>query len=431
VTDFKRIAFVDEPAISGAQWWQDTLSKQEVSRRGLGIALVAGTAVLGLGACTALFAVAASSGSDSGSSWREPPTSIEQRPAVSAQRRFGWSFGAAADVLALGSYGREATRESGERALLASAALFAPTNAAYLPFHSGVLLEVGSAVPEITESSDTTTHIPFPEAYRAISTVKLALPYQVGAALAKTLDPQKHAVVTDLEGPESVALAAGLARTHTPVLMLQNWPHPDGVSKSHLTLAALMYFKRALETHAIGRSQTAAPVIVLERGRLDELNNPTEQFDNRYKVSLPPVTTLKTQGVTTVFLVTEDAAPRADIHQDLATYEREGIRVRMVRPSEFLPTGAPAPGVDIGYEELESEAVRFGLDPKSFAASYGDAQGTTHGTARNWRIAQAATPVPIPATVGLVPVMIGAGIIVAAQQRGTWSRTLYGSGGGG
>jgi hypothetical protein len=429
VTDFKRIAFVDEPAISGAQWWQDSLSSQEVSRRGLGIALVAGTVVVGLGACTALLVAAGSSAG--GSTTNDPPPSIEQRPAITAQRRFGWSFGAVADVLSLGSYDREPLRELGERALLASPALFAPTNPAYLPFHSGVLLEVGSAVPEIAESSDTTTHVPFPEAYRAISTAKLALPYRVGVALAATLDPQKHALIVDLDGPESVALAAGLARSHTPVLMFQNWPHPDGVSKSHLTLAALLYFKGALDTHAATRSASAAPVFVLERGRLDDLTNPTQQFDNRYKVSLPPAATLKAQGVTTVFLVTEDAAPRADVHQDLAVYEREGIRVRMLRPSEFLPAGAPLPGSSlIGYEDLESETVRFGTDAKSFAASYDDAKGTPHGSARSWRIAQAPTPAPVPA-IGLVPVMIGAGIVIAAQQRGTWSRTLYGSGGGG
>lgn len=441
MNDFRRIAFVDEPAIAGAQWWQDSLSKSEVSRRGVTIAVVGGLATVAFGACTALVGAIAAGTSSSASN-----EATENREALAMQKQFGWSFGAKSDTLPLGRFARDEVREVLERPLLIDArAGHPPRNAAYLPYYSGVLLEVGWLAPTSdaanfgtsngNQTSDTTVHIPFREAYRSLERMALASSYRVGVALSKLLDATKQAVVVDLDGPDSVALAAGMAPRFTPVMMFQNWPHPEGVAQSHLTLAALLFFHAAFAEHESVRSVTAAPVFVLERGRLNALENPTEQFDNRYKVSLPPADTLRAQGIDTVYMVAEESTVRVDIHEMLTAYERAGIRVRLIRPSEFLPGGATTEkaSTESAYLELENQRVMFGPEPTSFAASYNEGKGAPHGMARKWRLADLTPPPALPPAIGVVPVVVAGGIILgaaAAQRRGTWSRTLYGGGGG-
>src|SRR6185369_2349744 len=53
--------------------------------------------------------------------------------------------------------------------------------------------------------------------------------------------PHDVALVLDLPGPQSVALAAALAPAFAPVFLFDNWPHPNGVVPAHQTLGAAVY----------------------------------------------------------------------------------------------------------------------------------------------------------------------------------------------
>jgi hypothetical protein len=427
MNEFERQAFVEEPAIAGAQWWQKSLTESTFSRRNASL-LVAGTmGALAIGAN--LLLDLSTSDSDAGD---ELPETRELASGLEMQRRFGWSFGAPKDDLPSPSaFVASAERTVAERAMLADPKLFSPQSTEYLPHHSSVLLEVGSALPKERANGDTTAHMPFPEAYRPLDTNVLPFPFQVGVALGPLA--ANYAIVVDLDGPESIALAAGLARTHVPILKLENWPHPQGVCKSHITLAALLFLHQCFNKQAEGRAHTAKPMFVLDRGRLDPLVNATLQFDNRYQVSMPTAEQLDKWGVTHVVYVAASAAPSADVYDAFVEYERKSIHVRLVKPVEFSSVAGRESTVtgDSKYAELERGAVAFGSGPEDFARSYEGAPGLPHGRAHEWR-ASDVTPQPRVAGLGLVPVVVVAGIIVgaeAARRRGSWARTLSGGGG--
>ena len=65
--------------------------------------------------------------------------------------------------------------------------------------------------------------------------------------VSQTPNPCQTLVISDLPGPESVALGAAMADTAQLVPVFDNWPHPLGVVRSHETLGAMDYYAKEIE----------------------------------------------------------------------------------------------------------------------------------------------------------------------------------------
>src|SRR5207248_1309850 len=107
-----------------------------------------------------------------------------------------------------------------------------------------------------------------------------------GGLLAWLLSQSDEVDITmdalDVQGPTSVAVAAGMAPGFDPVFVLDNWPHPLGVVPSHLTLGAVLYYRPLFMRLRGSRTGRAPPVFVLDRNRLARYTDEETQFDNRY-----------------------------------------------------------------------------------------------------------------------------------------------------
>ena len=154
------------------------------------------------------------------------------------------------------------------------------------------------------------------------------------------------ALVVDLPGPESVALAAALASCFDPVFILDNWPHPAGVVPSHLTLAAALYYSPIFERARVSAQPGSAPLFVLDRRRLSPYSDDANAFDNRYIVGLPPRHVLAAAGIQHVLYVTPHdqqlTYESEDLNDDLVALDRGGIDVKVLAMTDFSET--PLPG---------------------------------------------------------------------------------------
>jgi hypothetical protein len=133
------------------------------------------------------------------------------------------------------------------------------------------------------------------------------------AAAARIRLPEATAVVLDLPGAWSVAMAAWLARAAglQPVVLANNWPHPMGVVPMQSMLAALLHYVPWVTQDAQLRGDRALPVFVLDRDRLGRAPKPGE-FDNRYfllETDLPSPAALRRGGVQRILYVTPEAVP--------------------------------------------------------------------------------------------------------------------------
>lgn len=441
MSDFERIAFLDEPPIAGAQWWQKSV-QGEVSRRTL---LIAGTAASAFAIAATVVAV---------STCADAPETTEERAALDMQRRYGWSFGANGEVLTLTGISAESDPLTGstQRAQLPTLRLD-PPEAWLKPFYQAALLEVSTAHPLEPPPADTSVMVPFPEAFVPIAERDLSMPFRAGLALARVLArvKEKCALVVDCTGAESIAIAAGAADVFTPVLLMPNWPHPRGVVKSHQALAALVIFQRYFTLAETTRAAGAPPVFVLDADRVAPLASAEQSFDNRYRAALPPAQALQAAGIQHLFYVRPveaTANDTKDVHVRFSEYGAAGIVVHMVHAADFFVRYAPsippttAPKVVVppdrplpaGFTTLGDPPSSFGGetdDLPAFRATYFGEAGTAFGKGGQWK-PPAPDPVAASRSVGMVPVVIAGGIILGAamaRQRDSWSRSWGGGGG--
>lgn len=117
------------------------------------------------------------------------------------------------------------------------------------------------------------------------------------------------AVILDLPARESVAYAALLAFRfgYQPVVLFNNWPHPDGLVHMEGALAALLHFSpwAAAKDGAVDRDNEP-PVFVLDRRRMPDVHPRPLDFDNRYyhlEADLPSPATLRQNGINRVLYV--------------------------------------------------------------------------------------------------------------------------------
>jgi hypothetical protein len=196
----------------------------------------------------------------------------------------------------------------------------------------------GYAKPTLFAAADSNEVFPAP--YGALDARQ--------AVAARVRLPESTAVVLDLPGAWSVAMAAWLARSAglQPVVLANHWPHPMGVVKMQPVLAALLHYVPWVTEDAQLRGDRAAPVFVLDRDRLGRAPNPGD-FDNRYfllETDLPSPAALKRGGVQRVLYVTPEAVPPpAEPHKTLpGGWEVVDDDARLRSIVERLPGPGPA-----------------------------------------------------------------------------------------
>jgi len=163
--------------------------------------------------------------------------------------------------------------------------------------------------------------------------------------ISQTPNPGQTLIISELPGPQSVALGAAMADTAQLVPVFDNWPHPLGVVRSHETLGAMAYYAGEIDEKRSKLKDNAPAILLLDSNRLTAYTDQDTQFDNRYLAKLPPADQLKQRGVQQVIYLVKDESQKEDlddINGDLAEWQKQGINVRMLRMSEFKPVDEPA-----------------------------------------------------------------------------------------
>jgi hypothetical protein len=184
---------------------------------------------------------------------------------------------------------------------------------------------------------------------RPIHTQPMADAYERAGALrnlvSQTPDANRTLIVSELPGPQSIALGAAMADTAHLVPVFDNWPHPLGVVRSHETLGAMAYYAGEIDEKRQGLKENAPALLLLDSNRLTPCADQDTQFDNRYLAKLPPADQLKQRGIQQVIYLTRDQTQTQemdDINEDFVEWQKNGINVRMLRLSDFKPYDEPA-----------------------------------------------------------------------------------------
>jgi hypothetical protein len=162
--------------------------------------------------------------------------------------------------------------------------------------------------------------------------------------ISQSPNPEQTLIISDLPGPESIALGAAMADTTLLVPVFDNWPHPLGVVHAHETLGAMDYYAKEIEEKRSKLKENAPAILLLDGARLTAYTDQDTQFDNRYLAKLPPADQLKQRGVQQVIYLVKDETQKEeldDINDDLVEWQKQGINVRMLRLSEFKPVDEP------------------------------------------------------------------------------------------
>lgn len=279
--------------------------------------------------------------------------------ALELQQKEGWDVGQAATGTQLLFYGRQAVNvddvtPSPTAAMgLGTALLPQQTLHARLNVHT-----LFRAVEDPRATSLRTQLVPV---HTADMDTVFAQAGAIAALFAAADAPTDLAVVLDLPGPQAVAAATALARRLEPVWLFDNWPHPQGVVRSHEVLGALLYYEPLLRRSADERAaleRPAPPLFVLDANRLAPYKDDANQFDNRYVARLPSAATLREAGYRRLLYVRPRAADLQeldDLNDDFVAYREAQLEVRAValddfrRPTEASPTTARATSVHYHY----------------------------------------------------------------------------------
>lgn len=418
---FERDALVDEPGIVGARWWHKGLqaqAQQEVSRRGALVALGAIGAVL---ACGVGMAVA-------GDDYDEA-----DRSSLEMQRMYGWDFGAPNEALVFdGVQYLPFTPQQ----FLTLASDLQPQR--HVSLHSPTLVQSVTATPTQRPGEDSSPFRPLPTVLRPLFTATMDAAYKQGTALATLFQNRGNdvALLLDMQGPDSVAFAAGASTVFEPVHLFENWPHPRGVVLSHRTLGAMVYYQPLFAGRAPQRGSTAPPMFLLDRGRFVAYTDESERFDNRFIARVPSAAALRAAGVSKLLYVvsSEYELPEFDdLNDQLVELAAAGISVRAVLASSFFDGGQGQlfyGGFDYTHEGFWvdypwAEHSPSAASPESIAPrakSYTPVRRVT-------QFLRGQTSLRL----GMVPVVLaaGTGAVLGARffRAGSWHRSAGGWGG--
>jgi hypothetical protein len=321
----------DRRDLRAASWWNATLGarwSRPVAMAGAGLVLSSGCA-----------GVLSETQDDDG------------QAALDEQQQNGWNVGS--EDAALTFRGAQQVDVAGSPAwrdaMTTLALRLSPALARWAPYYN----------PTLFQSLETPRSAGLRALMLPVFTPEMALASRRGEALLSLLIQDgvcrnDVAVVLDLPGPESVAVAAALAPCFDPVFVLDNWPHPLGVVPAHLTLGAALYFLPTFErarAYKLRAPAAVAPVFVLDQQRLAPYTDDAGQFDNRYVVGLPPHEALQAAGIHHLLYVTGDDRARFesdDLNNDLVAIDGSGVDVKMLALSDFserpLPDWPSDPG---------------------------------------------------------------------------------------
>jgi len=454
---FDRDGFVNKPGLIGARWWQQGLaaSPDPITRRSaMGTVLMVGAALGGIGLVLALAKGGDDDDGDSG-----PAPTQASKPLLEMQQTFGWNFGARSVALTFDGVSTSAFEVG---AIDRMAVDLAPANGRHLPFWSPTLFQSPNALPTSTAEADASDpFVPLKQVLRPIHTPAMDEQFARGRALARLLSKNDDvAVVVDMQGPDAVAFAAGMAGFFDPVFTFENWPHPRGVVPAHRTLAAALYYQ-PLFVRRRDTSSHRPPVFVLDSDRLAPYVDETQQFDNRWIAKLPSAASLDAIGIKRVLYVAYSdytSHEMDDVNDDVAAWSLAKRDVRMIGSLAFKP-GA---GEGFGFkdETTPPPAYFYGgsaeTDPQ-FWIDYPwwpgnepppkpKAAPVIATDARDWRpkprvsshSTGSATPgaqKPRPPNFGTVPVMVAVGTATVLGWRhnrnGSWNRAPASGGGTG
>lgn len=451
---FNREEFLDEPGIIGARWWQRSLDAggDPVSRRSaLGVVLLASGAVMGLGMCVSVMSAGSGSSDDE---FRTEP-----RAALDMQKEYGWSFGATGELL---TFDGQSLKPFDRAALAKMPDDFRPSRGQHAAYYMPTLFQSPSALPRKTPGGETGSGTSLKDALRPVFTPAMEKAYRSGRALASLYkgEAPAAAVVVDLPGPEAVAFAAGAAGVLDPVFLFDNWPHPRGVVKAHLTLGAAAYYQPLF---ARKRAPSGAmPLFVLDRTRLTPYTDEATQFDNRHVAHVPSAAQLKSLGISRVLYVAPtsgDAKELDDLNDDFVLYAGAGIDVKIVAadafspdPNESVSSSPPDDDTDaspprhyyggrtashayfwVDYPWVRSRSATTPTEP-SMSRPGKDYVPRARVTPYSTGAPSTSKPRPRPVGFGSVPVVIAVatGAILGAKlsRSGSWNRSSSWGGGG-
>ncbi len=190
---------------------------------------------------------------------------------------------------------------------------------------------------------------------RPVYTGQMADTYQRGEALRNLISQAPNAketlIISELPGPQSIALGAAMADTASLVPVFDNWPHPLGVVRSHETVGAMIYFAGEIDEKRSKLKENAPAMLLLDSNRLAQVVDQETQFDNRYLAKLPSTDQLKQSGIRQVIYVVKDQTQTQeldDVNDDLVEWQKNGINVRMLPLTEFKQSAEPAPATVAG-----------------------------------------------------------------------------------
>jgi hypothetical protein len=419
---FVREGHVDKPGIVGSHWWNRELGEATKlqTRRGLITALAVSAAGIG----TLGFFAFQAAGDD---------TRQERRPSLEMQRTYGWNFGATSENVALDN--RFTTSYAAE-ALPRLATDLLPRNQNLVRWYIPTLFQSPSALPRLTlPEPEPGTPQSLAAALRPIHTASMVRDEIKAEALAKLLAQAtggRVALVFDLEGPESVAAAAGAADLYEPVFLFDNWPHPRGVVPAHLALAAAVYHQPRFVQAAGTRPAGAPPAFILDRNRLSVYHDDTSQFDNRWLARLPSAQDLRALEIKRVlYVVPTKATPidLRDVGQIFHDWSTQGIDVRALAMEALVA-------------DVTTKTASFGPTPEAHAGFFGHYPWKSPApppvpvplddVAASWRPHPPASD-PADETLGtiLVAVEASTALVLGPQllRSGSWNRSSGGWGG--
>jgi hypothetical protein len=315
------------PLKLGAPWWRESILPRRHSLNGFG--LLGGAAALTLAGCYDELPVR----DDAELAQRadEIDTSVD---ALDLQRARGWNVGQPDAPIFLPKATQTDALGGGDwRARMEDLAWhLTPSSPSLQPYY----------VPTLFQSLIGPTASALRMQLAPMRSPEMDEAYGRGRALRAMFGevdwPTDTAIVVDLPGPESLAVAAALADRFEPVFTFGNWPHPLGVVPAHETLAATLFYLPLFDQARALRPAGAPPVFVLDGNRLAPYSDEDTQFDNRYLARLPTAEALKRLGIHHVLYVAPDQTQTVeldDLNTEFVALNEAGVDVKMLALDDF------------------------------------------------------------------------------------------------
>ncbi|NUO47301.1 MAG: hypothetical protein HOV80_00435 [Polyangiaceae bacterium] len=422
---------VDEPGIVGARWWnRSVVESSATTGRRVALGILAFSVVGVVGLCGVAAVGASRVVADDEDSKEESKASLK------LQQDLGWNFDVPTQTVA---FDAAYTKEYARSALATLVSDLTPSRSELAPYYVPTLFQSPEALPNIKLPDGSNENIrPIAEALRPIRTPSMIEAEARGRAFGRVMAaaPEPVLAIVDIEGPDAVAFAAGAAEKMDPVFVFDNWPHPYGVVKAHLTLAAAVYHQPAFAAAKTARAVNAPPLFVLDRGRLATYTDSPTQFDNRYVAKLPAGDWIRAQlsAVKRVLYVPPsgaDPVESADLRPIFADYRTQGLDVRAVADASFFRGAGGDETYYFGGSPEREEAFywHYGWGPNS--AKSDTTNPASNERAKSWTPPKIVSPEPSLATIGLTTVAVGLATGYVLGRSGSWNRAPSGGWGGG